>query len=333
MNPRANRALIFQGGGSLGAYEAGAYKAIKEELSQYDRAKGTENEPIFHIVSGTSIGAINGSVNLMAHSDGVNHGSFVLPYTCKYGEILPVIYGCTIGKRIVDGDYCTDNFNWSFRQRDVHPFFRRPDLSIDFIGIDANSYAPRLELINPDGSRTGKTRQYLKVRVKNIGGVIARNCRAKLRVTRNISMRSWPSDSKMLAWDTTNSRYIDIAKDDDEFLHVVFADSDFSNNRFVHHNNLYAMASTVQSIYSKERFLRAQDSFSNGECEIEILVRSEEGAYARAKYQLNVGDEYSSLNLRLLSHKQSITAKSLFHKLSSPISKQLMKIRKKSSQT
>ena len=60
MNSSVNRALIFQGGGSLGAYEAGAYKAIKEELSQYSRAKG--NEPLFHIVSGTSIGAINAAI-------------------------------------------------------------------------------------------------------------------------------------------------------------------------------------------------------------------------------------------------------------------------------
>ena len=59
MNSIVNRALIFQGGGSLGAYEAGAYKVIKEELSQYSKTKGTENEPMFHIVSGTSIGAIN----------------------------------------------------------------------------------------------------------------------------------------------------------------------------------------------------------------------------------------------------------------------------------
>ena len=35
MNSSVNRTLIFQGGGSLGTYEAGAYKAIKEELSQY----------------------------------------------------------------------------------------------------------------------------------------------------------------------------------------------------------------------------------------------------------------------------------------------------------
>ncbi|HET6730387.1 MAG TPA: patatin-like phospholipase family protein [Nitrososphaeraceae archaeon] len=61
MNSSVNRALIFQGG-SLGAYESGAYKAIKEELSQYSRAKGRGNEPLFHIVSGTSIGAINAAI-------------------------------------------------------------------------------------------------------------------------------------------------------------------------------------------------------------------------------------------------------------------------------
>ncbi|HKI09118.1 MAG TPA: patatin-like phospholipase family protein [Nitrososphaeraceae archaeon] len=62
MNSSVNRALIFQGGGSLGAYEVGAYKAIKEEFSQYRRAKGRGNEPVFHIVSGTSIGAINAAI-------------------------------------------------------------------------------------------------------------------------------------------------------------------------------------------------------------------------------------------------------------------------------
>jgi hypothetical protein len=57
-----HRALIFQGGGSLGAYEAGAYKAIKEDLSEYFRSEGRGNEPIFHIVAGTSIGAINAAI-------------------------------------------------------------------------------------------------------------------------------------------------------------------------------------------------------------------------------------------------------------------------------
>jgi NTE family protein len=62
MNSSINRALIFQGGGSLGAYEAGAYKAINEDLSEYFRTEGRENDAIFHIVSGTSIGAINAAL-------------------------------------------------------------------------------------------------------------------------------------------------------------------------------------------------------------------------------------------------------------------------------
>jgi NTE family protein len=61
MNSSVNRALIFQGGGSLGAYKAGAYKAIKE-LSKYSRVKGMGNEPIFHIIAGTSTGAMNAAI-------------------------------------------------------------------------------------------------------------------------------------------------------------------------------------------------------------------------------------------------------------------------------
>ncbi len=62
MNSNIHRALIFQGGGSLGAYEAGAYKAMHEDLSVYFRTEGRGNEPLFHIVSGTSIGAINATL-------------------------------------------------------------------------------------------------------------------------------------------------------------------------------------------------------------------------------------------------------------------------------
>jgi NTE family protein len=56
------RALVFQGGGSLGAYEAGAYKALYELLSERDKKIGREGKPLFHIVAGTSIGAMNAAV-------------------------------------------------------------------------------------------------------------------------------------------------------------------------------------------------------------------------------------------------------------------------------
>ncbi|HXX96093.1 MAG TPA: patatin-like phospholipase family protein, partial [Candidatus Bathyarchaeia archaeon] len=62
INSSIHRALVFQGGGSLGAYEVGAYEDINEELSRYLKAQGRESEPIFHIVSGTSIGAINAAI-------------------------------------------------------------------------------------------------------------------------------------------------------------------------------------------------------------------------------------------------------------------------------
>jgi NTE family protein len=56
-NP-VHRVLIFQGGGALGAYEAGVFEALYEELY----GKLEDNEPLFHMVAGTSIGAINATI-------------------------------------------------------------------------------------------------------------------------------------------------------------------------------------------------------------------------------------------------------------------------------
>ena len=57
-NQKSQRALIFQGGGSLGAYEAGVfhvlYHWVKKDLA--------ENQNVFDIIAGTSIGAINASI-------------------------------------------------------------------------------------------------------------------------------------------------------------------------------------------------------------------------------------------------------------------------------
>ena len=56
------RALVLQGGGSLGAYGAGAYRALYESISEMDTKNGNKGKPIFDIVAGTSIGAINAAV-------------------------------------------------------------------------------------------------------------------------------------------------------------------------------------------------------------------------------------------------------------------------------
>ena len=55
------RALVFQGGGALGAYEAGTYQQMYRKVS-----KESTDGRLFDIVAGTSIGAINSSV-LVGH--------------------------------------------------------------------------------------------------------------------------------------------------------------------------------------------------------------------------------------------------------------------------
>jgi NTE family protein len=56
-----HRALVFQGGGALGAYEAGTYQQVYRKAS-----KESTDGRLFDIVAGTSIGAINSSV-LVGH--------------------------------------------------------------------------------------------------------------------------------------------------------------------------------------------------------------------------------------------------------------------------
>ena len=57
------RALVFQGGGSLGAYEAGVFKALCENLVEKDKkSKSRENRPVFDVIAGTSIGAVNAAL-------------------------------------------------------------------------------------------------------------------------------------------------------------------------------------------------------------------------------------------------------------------------------
>jgi NTE family protein len=60
--PNFQRVLVLQGGGSLGAYEAGAYKALYEMVTKKDNERGFKDKPLIDIVAGTSIGAINSAV-------------------------------------------------------------------------------------------------------------------------------------------------------------------------------------------------------------------------------------------------------------------------------
>lgn len=42
-----HRALVLQGGGVLGGYEAGVVKALHEKLSKEDEENGTADRPLY----------------------------------------------------------------------------------------------------------------------------------------------------------------------------------------------------------------------------------------------------------------------------------------------
>ena len=58
--PKVQRALVLQGGGALGAYQAGVFKSLYEKIS--NQSEDSNDAPLFDIVAGTSIGAINGAI-------------------------------------------------------------------------------------------------------------------------------------------------------------------------------------------------------------------------------------------------------------------------------
>lgn len=71
--PESQRALIFQGDGSLAAFEAGAFRAFYEILTEQSR----DHEALFDIVVGTSMGAVNAAilVNHVIHNNNRWSGS------------------------------------------------------------------------------------------------------------------------------------------------------------------------------------------------------------------------------------------------------------------
>ncbi|HEY9386684.1 MAG TPA: patatin-like phospholipase family protein [Nitrososphaeraceae archaeon] len=65
--PLPHRAIIFQGGGALGAYEAGVFEVLYDRLRKVDKEKARQDirykdRPLFDIVAGTSIGALNAAI-------------------------------------------------------------------------------------------------------------------------------------------------------------------------------------------------------------------------------------------------------------------------------
>src|SRR5215207_9562997 len=59
---RKQRAFVMQGGGSLGAYEAGVYRVLYDRISGSLERSNRTDENVFDIIAGTSIGAMNAAI-------------------------------------------------------------------------------------------------------------------------------------------------------------------------------------------------------------------------------------------------------------------------------
>src|SRR6476469_4132980 len=59
--PKIQRALVLQGGGALGEYQVGVLKVLYDKLIKCN-GDGQNGEPLFDIIAGTSIGAINAAI-------------------------------------------------------------------------------------------------------------------------------------------------------------------------------------------------------------------------------------------------------------------------------
>ena len=61
--PDKQRALVLQGGGALGAYEVGVLKVLCKKLAHRKLSSNEEKDrPLFDIIAGSSIGAMNAAV-------------------------------------------------------------------------------------------------------------------------------------------------------------------------------------------------------------------------------------------------------------------------------
>lgn len=89
--PDTQRVLILQGGGALGAYEAGAFKALSEELPKLDAKKGEPSRPLFVIIAGTSIGAINAAILLAISKSIIEAGMEHLKNSRNFGILFLLI--------------------------------------------------------------------------------------------------------------------------------------------------------------------------------------------------------------------------------------------------
>ncbi len=135
--------------------------------------------------------------------------------------------------------------------------------------------------------------------MRNTGGGVAHHCKAELQVTKWDDPIRHPSlNAKRLVWGGPSPEINIGAIGGKELLHVVFSDSRFETTP--DDDGVYALVSTMESLYPQADFVRAQDAFGAGRFEVEVTVTSEEGSSAKALLIIHVDRNYMSLGAEKL---------------------------------
>lgn len=189
--------------------------------------------------------------------------------------------------------------------------FFRPKLKIQFNHpAEQNTFAPQATF-------GGYTQRFIRVHVKNTGYRTVHNCHAQLKVliVQGDNLMRYPSDDlKPLPWGRYPQSAQDLAQTRDiqsrgsQLLHIVFSDSDFATTPVPPDTPIrYACVSTIDRLrldIRPERIannLRVEDSFTNGNFDIEVIITSDEGAYKKTKFRIIVNEDFAQLHMRKLS--------------------------------
>jgi len=231
------------------------------------------------------MGKLHGSVRLYSGRGVKWLNNYGRPINGYYDSGKPQLY------------YCSD-IGW---EGSVY-FFRKPKLSIILDRNDPNNYAPVLELVTQDGQLSGIKRKFLKIRVVNRGRAVAHNCTGEFHVISGESRH--PSDTKFLCWHNQNSRSINIGINRGEYLHVIFADSNFPSLYERNGLDIYALSSTPESLYRLPKVTLAQDAFGVGDFVIELKVECDEGVIETKRLTLHVDKDNTQSNIDVITNDE-----------------------------
>jgi len=150
-------------------------------------------------------------------------------------------------------------------------------------------YCPERTFTYPDYGTTN--RKYLRIKVTNEGGGLAKQCEAILTITENNSddLKNPTTEEKVLQWSIeNNATEVDIRPQGNRILNVVFSEISVPEK--------YAFIGTTLSL-NGPTFPRPIDAFSVGSFDFTMKIIGKEGGYCDAKFSAIVTNNWQEISM------------------------------------